>query len=165
MTLLFLSFIAGVLTVLAPCTLPLLPIIIGGSLQDEHSRRKPLVITLSLAFSIIIFTLLLKFSAVLIDIPATMWSYISGGILIFFGIITLWPIWWEKFSVRFNLTGKSNELLGAQIKKKTYWGEILLGASLGPVFSSCSPTYFVILATVLPQSFVVGLLYLILGLA
>jgi sulfite exporter TauE/SafE len=36
----------------------------------------------------------------------------------------------------------------------------MMGAALGPVFSSCSPTYFVILATVLPQSFGVGLVYL-----
>jgi thiol-disulfide isomerase/thioredoxin len=33
-----------------------------------------------------------------------------------------------------------------------------MGAALGPVFSSCSPTYFVILATVLPASFGMGLL-------
>jgi cytochrome c-type biogenesis protein len=32
---------------------------------------------------------------------------------------------------------------------------------LGPVFSSCSPTYFVILATVLPESFLVGTIYLL----
>ena len=33
-----------------------------------------------------------------------------------------------------------------------------MGAALGPVFASCSPTYFVILATVLPASFGMGLL-------
>jgi len=36
-----------------------------------------------------------------------------------------------------------------------------MGFSLGPVFSSCSPTYAIILATVLPQSFTLGLLNLI----
>jgi cytochrome c biogenesis protein CcdA len=34
MLLLLISFIAGILTVLAPCILPLLPVIIGGSLSD-----------------------------------------------------------------------------------------------------------------------------------
>lgn len=46
--------------------------------------------------------------------------------------------------------------------------DILLGASLGPVFSSCSPTYALIVAAVLPASFIRGLIYLIayaLGLA
>jgi thiol-disulfide isomerase/thioredoxin len=68
---------------------------------------------------------------------------------------------WEKISVKFNLGGRSNKLLSKTVQKKTYWGEVLMGAALGPVFSSCSPTYFVILATVLPQSFGVGLVYLV----
>jgi hypothetical protein len=38
---------------------------------------------------------------------------------------------------------------------------VLIGAALGPVFSSCSPTYFVILATVLPASFLLGTVYLL----
>ena len=44
----------------------------------------------------------------------------------------------------------------------------MVGAALGPVFSTCSPTYFVILATVLPASFLLGTAYLlvyVLGLA
>lgn len=168
MTLLFLSFIAGVLTVLAPCILPLLPIIIGGSVQQEGHRFKPFIITASLAVSIVVFTLLLKVSTALIDVQEHLWSTISGVIIIIFGVISLFPTLWEKFSVRLNLTGRSNKLLSASAQKKTYWGEILMGASLGPVFSSCSPTYFVILATILPQSFAKGILYLIvyaLGLA
>ena len=35
-----------------------------------------------------------------------------------------------------------------------------MGSALGPVFSSCSPTYFFIIATVLPESFGIGLIYL-----
>jgi cytochrome c biogenesis protein CcdA len=38
---------------------------------------------------------------------------------------------------------------------------MLIGAALGPVFSTCSPTYFVILATVLPASFLLGTVYLL----
>ena len=45
---------------------------------------------------------------------------------------------------------------------------ILMGAALGPVFSSCSPTYALILAIVLPAGFLFGFLALVsytLGLA
>ena len=44
----------------------------------------------------------------------------------------------------------------------------MIGAALGPVFSSCSPTYALIVATVLPQSFLSGLFYIsvyVIGLA
>lgn len=159
MSLLGLSFIAGILTVLAPCILPLLPVIIGGSIG--HTKRNPLVITASLAVAVVVFTLLLKFSTALIDIPQQVWSVLSGTIIIFFGLVSIFPEWWERLSIRFNFGGKSNELLTEAAEKKQWWGDILLGAALGPVFSSCSPTYFVILATVLPQSLAAGIVHLI----
>jgi cytochrome c-type biogenesis protein len=40
-------------------------------------------------------------------------------------------------------------------------GDVMLGAALGPTFSSCSPTYALILAAVLPVSFAEGLLYIV----
>jgi cytochrome c biogenesis protein CcdA len=44
-TLLFTSFLAGLLTVIAPCILPLLPVIVGGSLTGKN-KWKPLIIAL-----------------------------------------------------------------------------------------------------------------------
>ncbi|MES2409473.1 MAG: cytochrome c biogenesis protein CcdA, partial [Patescibacteria group bacterium] len=163
MTFLLISFIAGILTVLAPCVLPLLPVIIGSSVSDVRSKLKPYVITASLTVSVILFTLILKVATVFINIPPTFWQYLSGGILIIFGLITLFPSRWEKISIKLNLalSRKSNRVLAQGVKKESFWGDIIIGASLGPVFSSCSPTYFVILATVLPQSFAKGLVDLI----
>jgi cytochrome c biogenesis protein CcdA len=59
MTLLVLSFVAGVLTVLAPCVLPILPVIVGGSVVNGKKSR-PWVIIISFAVSILIFTLILQ---------------------------------------------------------------------------------------------------------
>lgn len=160
MTLLIISFVAGLLTILAPCVLPLLPIILGRSIGGEH-KFKPLIVSASLAVSVIVFTLLLKSSTIFINIPQSTWSYISGGIIIFFGLITVFPELWEKIAFKLNFSGKTNQMLGKSAEKKGVVGDILVGAALGPVFSSCSPTYFLILATVLPQSFTTGLIYLI----
>ena len=52
MSLFLISLLAGVLTVLAPCILPLLPVIVGGSITDgPANKKKALVITLSLGVS------------------------------------------------------------------------------------------------------------------
>ncbi len=160
MTLLLISFLAGVLTVLAPCTLPLLPIIVGRSAGSDH-RYRPLVIAGSLALAIVVFTLLLKASTAFINIPQSAWAYISGIIIIVFGLIYLFPTVWEKISIKLNFSSGSSELLQKSSQKKGLLGDVLVGLSLGPVFSSCSPTYFLILATVLPQSYGTGVLYLI----
>ena len=164
MTLLIISFLAGLLTVLAPCVLPLLPVIVGGSVSggaDKHSIKRALTVTISLALSLIVFTLLLKVSTLFIDIPESVWKWVSGIIIIAFGLVSLFPAMWEKLSFAQRLNEKSNMVLGSGYQKKSFWGDVIIGASLGPVFSTCSPTYFVILATVLPVSFALGLVYLI----
>jgi cytochrome c-type biogenesis protein len=166
MSLLIITFIAGILSSLAPCVLPLIPVIIGGTLTEAKSKYKPFIITGSLFVSLVLFTVLLKASTVLIGVPPEFWKIISGGIILVFGIITIWPHIWEKLAIRLNLS--SNAMLNKGFRKKSFVGDILIGASLGPVFSSCSPVYAVILATVLPQGFFKGLLYIIsysLGLA
>jgi cytochrome c biogenesis protein CcdA/thiol-disulfide isomerase/thioredoxin len=164
MVLLLISFIAGVLTVLAPCILPLLPVIIGGSLSNGgvggFNKKKAFTIIISLGISVIAFTLLLKASTLFIDIPEYVWKWISGGIVIFLGLVTLFPSLWEsQFIAR--LSAKSNILLGKGDQKKSFWGDIIVGSALGPVFSTCSPTYFIVLATVLPVSPALGILYLL----
>ncbi len=168
MSLLLIAFIAGVLTVLAPCILPLLPVIVGGSLDGKPgevkgavSLKRALVVTSSLAVSVIVFTLLLKASTLFINIPQEVWAYISGSIIIFFGLISVFPKVWESIPFVAKWNQDSNMVLGKGYQKKSIWGDIIIGASLGPVFSTCSPTYFVILATVLPVSFALGTTYLL----
>lgn len=158
-TLLIISFIAGILTVLAPCVLPLLPVIIGSSVSSKQ-KWKPYVITASLTVSLILFTLLLKATTLLIDIPSDFWKIVSGGIVIFFGLITLFPNLWNKISLKLNLSSNSDKLLEKSSEKGGLLGSILIGMSLGPVFASCSPTYSLILATVLPANFGEGLVYI-----
>lgn len=161
MILLFISFIAGVLTVLAPCILPLLPVIVGHSLSDTTpSRRRLFTVVASLGLSVILFTLLLKASSALINIPQDFWKWISGGIIFFFGLTMIFPKIWEGFSFANKVNLESNKVLTKGYQKNSVWGDIIIGASLGPIFSACSPTYFVILATVLPVSFALGLTYL-----
>ncbi len=163
MILFLISFIAGVLTVLAPCILPLLPVIVGGSLTGEGKdaqRKKVVTIVVALGVSVIAFTLLLKASTLFIEIPEYVWKWISGGIIIVLGLITVFPALWEgQWLAR--LSAKSNIMLGKGSQKKGFWGDVTIGAALGPVFSTCSPTYFVVLATVLPAQPLIGLLYLL----
>ncbi|MDP2837709.1 MAG: cytochrome c biogenesis protein CcdA [Candidatus Moranbacteria bacterium] len=160
MELLLFSFLAGVLTILAPCVLPVLPVIIGGSLVDRN-RLRPFIVTGSLALSIVLFTLLLKSSTALIAVPPEVWKGISGGIILLFGIFTLFPFVWEKIEITFGFGSRSQSLFSDSHKHGGRWGGVLVGMALGPVFSSCSPTYALILATVLPQSFAVGVANLV----
>lgn len=155
MWLLIISFLAGVLTILAPCVLPLLPVILWASVEDAKSKLKPYIIIISLAVSIIIFSLLLKVSTVFIWVDPIVWKIFSWVILIFFGIFTIFPNLWKAISTKFWLSNSSNINLWKSAEKKWFIWDVLVWLSLWPVFSSCSPTYTVILAVILPVSFLV----------
>ncbi len=160
MTLLLISFVAGLLTVLAPCVLPLLPVIVGESISGKPSRKRAMVTIASLGISLFLFTFLLKVSTVLIHVPLEALSIVSGALLIIFGLLSVFPQLWDHFGLAHALNKSSNRVMGQGFMKQSLVGDIIVGAALGPVFSSCSPTYFLILATVLPVSLAAGVLYL-----
>jgi len=169
MEFLLISYLAGLLTILSPCVLPLLPVVIGGSLTDKKpSKWTPIVITASLVLSVLLFTLLLRASTALIDVPTEFWKLVSGGILFVFGMVMIFPVAWDKISAKLKFNSSSNKLLGKSVQMKGQGKNVAIGAALGPVFTSCSPTFAVILAVVLPVSFARGFIYLVaysLGLA
>jgi peptide methionine sulfoxide reductase msrA/msrB len=161
MSLFLVSFLAGVLTVLAPCILPLLPVVIGASEPGARGlSRRALIVIGSLALSIVVFTLLLKASTLLITIPPAFWTWFSGGVLAGLGFTLLFPYVWAKLPLVSKLSRSSNRALGQGYQKNSVLGDALVGLSLGPVFSTCSPTYLYIVATVLPATLGVGLVYL-----
>lgn len=156
------SILAGICTVLAPCILPLLPVVIGAS--EEGSRgisRRALVVIGSLSVSVILFTLLLKATTLFISIPQVFWTSFSGVVIVLVGVAIVFPSFWVKIPYMNKLSIVSNKAVGAGYQKKSYKGDILIGFALGPVFTTCSPAYLFIIATVLPASFALGLVYLL----
>lgn len=160
MVFLALSFLAGILSVFAACVLPLLPVIVGGSLAAGGERRRTYMIVGSLALSVIAFTLLLKASTALIGVPEELWRYLSGGIIIVLGVLMIFPALWTKVPGVNKLNLRANTLLTAGYQRGGFVGDAIMGAALGPVFASCSPTYFIILAMVLPATPLLGTVYL-----
>lgn len=150
----FLSFLAGFLTVLAPCSLFLVPTIVVGSSSGKNPLR-PWIIVFSLGLSVFLFSLLVKGSSLAFRIPDFVWTWISGLLLGFFGFTLLFPHIWERLVQKFSL-GSSQKWLHHGSQKEGPWGALVMGASLGPVFSTCSPTFAVLLAVILPTNFLLG---------
>ena len=162
MTLLIVSFIAGILTVLAPCVLPLLPVILAGSTSETTNRRRPVIIVISLALSVFIFTLILKGSTALLSTSPTFWNYVSGAILAAFGLTLLFPETWARIVLKIPGHNRPDRwIMKGYGGTGNFWTDVIVGAALGPVFTTCSPTFFVILATVLPQSLAMGVIDLL----
>jgi cytochrome c-type biogenesis protein len=160
MSLLLVAFLAGMLTILAPCVVTMIPILLTRTVGGVKQHSATWVI-IGLGVSIIIFSILLKSSTLLLGIPSAVWSSISGGIVLIFGIVTLFPGLWESIAIKTGLPVIAQTAMSNASAKRGVWGDVLLGASLGPVFSACSPTYALIVATLLPVDPILGLVYLI----
>jgi cytochrome c biogenesis protein CcdA len=173
------ALVAGVLTTLAPCVLPLLPVVVGGSLGPTLDRepvpsgstatrtrvlaghRRAVVVTASLGASVVLFTLLLKVSTALIGLPVGLWQLLSGGVLLLLGLTQLLPAVWDAVSTRWMLGARAGSRLSSAGSHDGVAGAVLTGAALGPVFSSCSPLYAYLVVTLLPAEPLFGLVLLL----
>jgi cytochrome c biogenesis protein CcdA len=155
------AFIAGVLTILAPCIFPLLPILLGTSTDKSENRNRAITVIVSLLVSIAVLTVALYGTSNALGIDQGVLRGISASILMIIGLFMVFPKVWENISQKFGLSTNSNKLLGKAMSKNGRTRDVLIGASLGPVFSSCSPTYGLIIATILPVNFTTGLMYLL----
>lgn len=93
------ALVAGGLTILAPCVLPVLPVVLAGSV-GEKGRWYPFAVIASLAVSVFAFTVILKASSLLLGIPPDTWTVISGGIVIALGLSYVFPHAWGMISAR-----------------------------------------------------------------
>lgn len=160
LTLLIASLVAGMFSILAPCVIGILPVLLARSVDGGKSRSMWWILG-GLAGSIFVFSILLKSTTLLIDVPDAVWRSVSGVIIILFGASLLWPSLWERFAIGSGFALKSQQLLAGSSKRKGRVGDILIGASLGPIFSACSPTYLLIVAAILPANPVDGIIYLL----
>lgn len=160
MELILISLFAWILTILAPCVLPLLPIILAWSLEDKKIKTS-IQIILWLSLSIFVFSILLKATTYFINIPDYFWKSISWIILIFFWIITIFPNLWKKITSKSKIDEKTNEIFSKSTQSNSKFKNYLIWISLWPIFSSCSPTYSLILAVIFPNSIIMWSIYLI----
>ena len=127
------AVVAGVLTTLAPCVLPLLPVIVGGSLSGGGAAtRRAFVVAASLGVSVVVFTLLLRASTALIGIDPEVWNVVAGGLLVVLGLVSLFPELWESVSGRLALQQRSTTRLSAAGDRSGLLGAVLTGAARVP---------------------------------
>lgn len=149
------ALFSGSITILTPCVLPMLPILLGASQEWRKASWHSWLIIWSLISSIFLFTMLLKGTLGLFIDPEILqwiWAIVIGG----YGLVLLFPHIRNQISQKLKL----NQIGGG---KRHTWrlGDIILGISLGPIFTSCTPTYLLIVGLILPQDFNTGILALL----
>ena len=133
-----LALLGGVLTIASPCVLPILPIVLGGALQDgRRDRTRPLFIVAGFVIAFSALGLLLA-SASQHVVEAHEALRLAGvAVLALSGLAMLWktPYAWAMGQLS-RLAGSLLPAGGAERSGKL--GALLLGMSLGAVWTPCA---------------------------
>ena len=130
----FLALVAGVATVAAPCTLPVLPILLGASV-GESSRLRPAAIALGFVVSFSFVALALNALTRALDFDPNVLRDGATFLLVAFGLLMIFPSAYERVSTRLGL-----QTVGASVPvaRRGVAGGLLLGAALGLVWTPCA---------------------------
>lgn len=137
--LLIFAFIAGVVTILSPCILPILPIVLSGSITG--GKRRPIGIITGFIVSFTFFTLFLTSIVKATGLPADVLRNASVFIILVFGLSLIIPqfqILFERFLSRVSglLTSKISQNQ-KNPSEQGFLSGILVGVSLGLVWTPC----------------------------
>ena len=126
------AFLAGIVTILSPCILPVLPIVLSSSFGG--GKRRPFGIVIGFIASFTFFTLFLATLVQALHISADAVRGFSIVIVLLFGLSLLIPqfqVWTERL-----FSSLSSRLSGP--RKGTGFGSgLLIGLSLGLLWTPC----------------------------
>jgi cytochrome c biogenesis protein CcdA len=133
---LVLALAAGGLSTLNPCVFPLLPLVVGGSLQAN--RAGPLFMGLGMVTSFALMGLLLGVAGPALGIDGQSVRFVGGWLLLLLGAVMLVPALNERFTRLMTPLASGADGLSSRISATSLAGSFLLGGLLGLVWSPCS---------------------------
>jgi cytochrome c-type biogenesis protein len=135
-TSLVLAVAAGMVTVASPCVLPMLPLVLGASIGQRHPAR-PLAIALGFALSFGLMVLVFSAFAQVLGLSQQGLRQAAAVLLLVFGALMLWPTPFQWLAMRAGgLTGRLAAV--GQGAGDGPCGGLLLGLSLGAVWTPCA---------------------------
>jgi cytochrome c-type biogenesis protein len=129
------ALLAGILTIAAPCTLPVLPILLGASIGRAGYLR-PAMIALGFVISFSATALLLGAITRLFDFDPNVLRSTAAILLLAFGLLMLWPAPFEWLSIRLN--GWLDLGSSSAQRSEGALGGLVLGTTLGLVWTPCA---------------------------
>ena len=136
MSALLLALAAGVLTVAAPCILPMLPILLGASV-GQTSRGRPAFITLGFVVSFAVVALVFGAFAESLGASEEVLREIAIVLLLVFGALMIFPHPFRLLATRMHGVVNRAHALGTNAGDGNMGG-LLLGMTLGVVWTPCA---------------------------
>jgi len=129
------AFLAGVITVLSPCVLPLLPVILATAAQEGKAR--PIGVMVGFVGSFTLATLALSYLVRSLGLPPDINRLLAGYILILLGLVLAVPALHDLFERSASLLVGRFSGGGAAVQSNGFGGGLVVGSGLGLAWSPC----------------------------
>ena len=130
-----LAFAAGVLSVLSPCVLPILPIVLGAALTDRKGGLVALAAGLSISFVTVgMFVATIGYS---LGLDANVFRYVAASLMVAIGVVLMLPqLQTQLAAANAPLANWTDRHFGSQ-RRTGISGQFWIGVLLGAVWSPC----------------------------
>ena len=126
---------AGLLTLINPCVLPVLPIVLASALQSH--KHGPLALATGMSVTFVLLGVGLATFGTSIGLDTDRVSQIGAMLMVAFGLVLLVPQLNSKFALATAGMATSADTRVGQLDQSSLRGQFLGGAMLGAVWSPC----------------------------
>ena len=130
-----LAFVAGVLSILSPCVLPILPIVLGAA-ASEH-RWGPAVLAAGVAISFVTIGLFAATVGYSIGLDYQLFRNVAAALMIAGGVVLLVPRFQERLALAGTPIAVWTDHCFGDARQSGLGGQIVVGLLLGAVWSPC----------------------------
>jgi cytochrome c biogenesis protein CcdA len=149
-----LAVLAGMLSVLSPCVLPLLPLVVGAAAAAHRFGAVALSGGVALSYTVIgLFVATLGLS---IGLAADAFRMTAAVLLLLAGVVLLSEPLQERLALAGGRLGDTAERLMARITPSAAGGQFLIGVLLGAIWSPCVGPTLAAAATLAAQRETLG---------
>ncbi|WP_363348193.1 cytochrome c biogenesis protein CcdA [Methylocystis echinoides] len=130
-----LAFLAGLLSALSPCVLPLLPLVLGAA-AAEH-KWAPALLALGVALSFVVIGLFVATIGFSIGLDVDVFRGAAAALMIALGVLLLFPVLQARVAAA---AGPMSDRLNAAFgdtRSRGLFGQFTVGLLLGAVWSPC----------------------------
>lgn len=130
-----LAFLAGILSILSPCVLPILPIVLGSAASNH--RQGPLALAAGLSLSFVGIGLFVATVGHSIGLDADRLRYLAATLMMLVGVVLVVPRLQAQIAVSAGPIGNWADGRVAVSRTNGVAGQFWIGALLGAVWTPC----------------------------
>jgi cytochrome c-type biogenesis protein len=132
---LVLAFTAGVLSVLSPCVLPILPIILGAASSDR--KAGPVALAAGLSISLVVVGLVVATIGYSLGVDADVFRYVAASLIVAIGVVLMLPQLQAQLAAASGpIANWTDQRFGSE-RGGGLSGQFWIGVLLGTVWSPC----------------------------